>query len=261
MPLQPIKVLTEAAKSLEELTNELAKMQKILNYLLEGNLDFDNIRARGIKAENIEANSITANEIAANTITADEIAANTITADKMDVNELSAISANLGTINVGTLIGVLIQAATIIGSYIATANGTYPRSEMNVLGNFFGAFKDANNSIKLESDYFGNPIIIQAAGGVEQWLITPNPSGGMIIQSLDDLVLAVSGNIIMNNLGFQVQVQNWDSVYGLGNLQTLQQALDNKANKSAVSKTVYVASTSGGAATTPLTITNGIVTS
>lgn len=119
MPIQPINIVNENL-SPEDLINELAKLQKMLRYLLNGQIDFENIRARSIKADNIEVG----------TLTAEEIAANTITADKMNVTELSAITANLGSITAGIVTGILIQTAltgrriVLNGSALISYNNT-----------------------------------------------------------------------------------------------------------------------------------------
>lgn len=116
MPTQNIHVVTEVG-SVESAYNELAKLQKTLKYLLNGNLDFENIRARSIKAENIEAGTITANEIKANTITAEQIAAGTITVANIDITELlTAIAAEIEVIVSNTTITNILSAQT---GYIA----------------------------------------------------------------------------------------------------------------------------------------------
>lgn len=92
MPIMAIHVIQDDITH-EELLEEFAKLQKTVRYILNGQIDFENIRARSIQAENI----------AVGAITAEEIAANSITADKMDVNELSAITANMGTITAGSI--------------------------------------------------------------------------------------------------------------------------------------------------------------
>lgn len=71
---------------LEDLANLVARMIKEMEWLLTGNLDVHNIRAKSI------------------------------TADRMKVDQLSAISADLGHITAG-----LVEAVTIIGSLIKTA--------------------------------------------------------------------------------------------------------------------------------------------
>ncbi len=78
-----------------------------------------NIAANAIETDNIQSGAVTALQIAANTITALQIAANTIGAGQLNVTSLSAISANLGTVNEGTVI---------------FNNGTY----MRVMGIGFG---------------------------------------------------------------------------------------------------------------------------
>src|SRR5690606_40329571 len=105
MPEINVHVVSEVG-TIEEAFDTLAKLQKQLRYLLNGNLDFENLRARSIKAENIEVG----------TLTAEEIKANSISADRMDVDKLSAITADLGHITAG-----LIEAIDIFGSYIATS--------------------------------------------------------------------------------------------------------------------------------------------
>lgn len=132
MPEAKINVLREAP-DLNQLAEEVARLQKLLRWLLNGQIDFENIRARSIKGENIEAETITTTELAADSVTADKIAAGSVTtdkldagavtadkidagavttsklaagavtADKIDVNELSAISADLGTITAGSI--------------------------------------------------------------------------------------------------------------------------------------------------------------
>lgn len=81
------------AKSIEELNNLVAKQTKEIQFLFEGNIDADNIRA--------------------NSITANEIAAGTITADKLNVSQLSAITANLGAVTAGTIDGLTITGGTV----------------------------------------------------------------------------------------------------------------------------------------------------
>lgn len=131
MPTQPINIITEEA-TLEQLINELAKLQKMLRYLLNGQIDFENIRARSIKADNIEVG----------TLTAEEIMANTITADKMNVTELSAIVANLGTITAGALNAVTIIGSVITGGTLRTAASG---ERIEISGNSLKTFNLSNN--------------------------------------------------------------------------------------------------------------------
>lgn len=108
MPAQNIHVLQETV-TLEQLCEEVAKLQKIIRYLINGNLDFENVRVKGLTAETI------------------------------DVDELSAISANMGKLTSGE----------IYGAYIATAEGVYPRAELSSVDNFFKASNNAGQYVAI----------------------------------------------------------------------------------------------------------------
>jgi hypothetical protein len=139
MPIPDIGVI-DANISDSDLRNEVAKLQKLIMYLLTNGLDTDNVNelnakviiAGSITAEKIAANSITANEIAANAITTSELQAGAVTADKISVSQLSAISANIGTVNAGSI----------------TANTT-----INV-----GTDATINNKLHMNPSNFGNGI-------------------------------------------------------------------------------------------------------
>lgn len=215
MPIQPINIVNENL-SPEDLINELAKLQKMLRYLLNGQIDFENVRARSIKAENIEVG----------TLTAEEIAANTITADKMNVTELSAITANMGEVIAGIITGLLIRTA---------AAGIFPRIELSSTDELLEASADASNKIRMVA------------------LTTTTP--GIIFQSPADTTFLIQDGAVFNlittnrmNLGSGVM-----NINPTGSLEI--------NGTSGVSGTVYVAATSGGPVTTPITFSKGIRTS
>src|SRR5690606_27372997 len=120
---------------------EVAKLQKILRYLLNGQLDFENIRAKGIKADNIEA------------------------------DKLSAISADLGEINAGSITGIEIygteiEGGTITGSLIQTEDsGMYPRIELSSSENLLKAESGPNSNIQFKAYHSGTPAMIFTEGG------------------------------------------------------------------------------------------------
>lgn len=97
----------------KDLANTVAKMAKDLEFIINGNLDANNIRANSIQAKNLQAGSVTADKIQAGAISADKIQAgaitsekiqaNAVTADKIQVRQLSAISADMGKITAGNL--------------------------------------------------------------------------------------------------------------------------------------------------------------
>jgi hypothetical protein len=80
------------AKTIQELTDQVAKQTKEIQFMFEGNIDADNIRA------------------------------NSITADLISVSQLSAISANLGSITAGSINGITITGTTITGGTVRTSS-------------------------------------------------------------------------------------------------------------------------------------------
>lgn len=161
-----INVLQNYVKNLANVT---AKMAKELEFILNGNVAFDNVRANGIETKNLKAEAITT----------EKIQAGAVTADKITVNELSAISANLGHIVAG-----LIESVQIFGSYIATSQG-YPRVEMSDTLDMFGAYRSPDNHIQIYSpdDMFSPVIKLQ----------TPTGEGYLYFDT-DDNVLTLLSN-------------------------------------------------------------------
>lgn len=92
LPVEP-----QGNKTIEEyiryIANILAMFQEDLQNILEGRISADNIRAESIETKNLKAGAITT----------DKIAAGAVVAGKIDVNQLSAISADMGTINAGSI--------------------------------------------------------------------------------------------------------------------------------------------------------------
>ncbi|MEK3875172.1 hypothetical protein [Paenibacillus sp. FSL M7-0420] len=89
----------------KDLANTTAKMAKDLEFILNGNIAFDNIRAESIETQNLKAGAVTA--------------------EKITVDELSAISANLGHITAG-----LVEAVQVFGSNIAVVNESISRIDI-----------------------------------------------------------------------------------------------------------------------------------
>lgn len=109
----------ELRKYINYLSNQIAIMFKDLDFTLNGDINFQNVKAKSI------------------------------TADRMNVTELSAITANMGKLTSGE----------IYGAYIATREAAYPRAEMSNTNDLFATYFDANNYIKYVADYTGAPAI------------------------------------------------------------------------------------------------------
>lgn len=160
------------------------------------------------------------------------IRASSITADRMDVDELSAISANLGHITAG-----LIEAVQIFGSYIATST-SYPKVEFSSVDNFIQASQDANRYIVVAPVLGGTPAI-QIFNGVssKSLLFLVNSDGGSV-GAIGDLFLSATGG--------SVKLNDWDTLYSVGDGQSLQSALNNLSSSiSSLSSAISSKATSG----------------
>ena len=210
----------DADASLKQTVEELANVMDKLNFLLNGNIDFKNVRVGSLTADRIKALSITAAQIAAGAITA----------DKITVSELSAISADLGKVIAGIL----------IGAYISTADGTYPRIDFSSDDLLMVAYLDADHYVAFEPDVGGAP-------GLGYY----GPSGllGRIYGNSGMGMIAIVDNIELTSLSGKIDL-NAPNGISLNSIDSL-----------AGTKTYWVSNTSGGAVTRKLTFTNGLLTS
>ncbi|MNB79509.1 hypothetical protein D3C75_262440 [compost metagenome] len=201
---EDIPVLLDYVKKLADAT---AKMAKDLEFILNGNVAFDNIKTNGIEAKNIQAEAITT----------EKLQAGAVVAEKIDVGELSAISANVGKVTAGE----------IYGNYIATRETGYPKAEMSNTNNLFQASSAPGRFIQMQSLASGIvPAMKFINDSLEAYILpltgnlridTSAGSGDITIQSGQDLRLDAAYNVTFTN---------WGKLYSFGNGQTLQEALD-----------------------------------
>ncbi|WP_339245927.1 hypothetical protein NST58_01800 [Paenibacillus sp. FSL R10-2796] len=177
----------ELREYIKYLSNQLASMLKDLDFTLNGDVDFRNVRAKSIKA------------------------------DRMDVDELSAISANLGHIVAG-----LIESVQIFGSYIATSKDSFPRCEMSSTGNVFAAKSSADHYVAIDPNYAGTPALKWIFNGTERGGLN-DVSGFMELLGIGGLVLNVSGGDLDINVTGKVNFASWDKLYNNNTDRTLQQ--------------------------------------
>jgi hypothetical protein len=229
----PIHVIQDKI-SLDELLEEVAKLQKVSRYLLNGQIDFENIRARSIKAVNIETETITTNELAANSVSTDKLqagsvvtdklAAGAVTADKITVDELSAISADMGKITAGE----------IYGAYIATSEGVAPFIEFSSTTTLLKAWADALNTMAIIASVTGSPSLVMSDGTNSGYLTFAADFTGTKKTTLggESGVVISSGDHVDFDTGlFNVRVQSWNNFVARSpSGQTLQAALDGKKN-------------------------------
>jgi len=203
MGLEKINILEQVA-SLEVLSEELAKLQRTLRYLLNGNLDFQNIRVKGIQAENI------------------------------DVDKLSAIVADIGEVTAGIMRGIAIY-----GSYIATSEDSYPRAEMSETEKMFKVAQSPTNYAEFLANYdsgggskipalrFANGEDYMDVGGI-------GPGGVFGLLGYNDIYLLAYGRIYQ----FLTYFPNWGFIYNQDNGKSLQQELTEIRNSISTLATV-----------------------
>jgi len=183
---------------LTQVINLINMLVDELTHLLTGHLDVKNIRAHSI------------------------------TADRMNVDELSAISANLGHIISG-----LIEAVQIYGSLIATSvAGVYPRIELSSADNLLKAELDANNRLRFVPNFLGSPAIVFDTNGTLTRIFSTAAGGPPPVMGiLSNAALQLTGTeVYLLPSSGNVMVPNWSRLENDATGQTLQQALDAKAN-------------------------------
>lgn len=160
---------------------------------------------------------------------------------------------------------------TATGALIQSSDG-YPKVVIDPATDLIAVYFDANTYIRIFPNYLGDTPVIEFVDGatstylgyfntLNKFTISHDGAANIDISTLggDILLIANSGEI--NLIGTTVEVPSWTALVNAATSQTLQAALNAKANGSGISGTVYVASTSGGAATTPITFSNGVRTS
>jgi phosphohistidine swiveling domain-containing protein len=145
--------------------------------------------------------------------------------EKLDVSTAKITSAMIESIiaskiEVGTLTGF-----TLTGSLIQTST-SYPRSEMTAAGNYFGAFANANKSIKI-SPYFIAPgdVVLSFADGAYDSIMTQSSSTFFISSDY----IQLSADIYLQG---ETTVPNWNSIVTVGGV-SLQSELGSKATAGA----------------------------
>lgn len=126
------------AKSIGELTDVVARQTKEIQFILEGNIDADNIRANSITADLIQAGAIISTSIADGSITNTKIANSAIDNAKLIDSTIQGIKLQAGTLtdtqiaNLG-ITGSKIANTTITGNKIVTGTITADKLSVSTL--------------------------------------------------------------------------------------------------------------------------------
>ena len=155
---------------------------------------------------------------------------------------------------------------TSTSALIQSATG-YPRVTFDSTNNNFRIEQDSDTSVIFNPNYLGaTPVINFHDGSIDGYigyfnalskLVFTTPDSGIEIEISNS---GASGDISLRPVD-DLNIPDWQFVVNDATTQTLQQALDAKADGSGVSGTVYVASSSGGPTTTAITFVNGVRTS
>lgn len=164
--------------TLEDVVDAYERMRKMLDWLLNGNVDFKNIQAEGITAKNVKAGSIET----------DKLAAGAVTADKITVAELSAISADIGTITAGS---ITTNAEINVGTDARIGNILYLK-ETDSSGTKGVVFSTVTGSSAKISVLTGD-LAMTMSGFMT---ISPGSSQGLVVNS------KVTGNSLHSGNGY-----------------------------------------------------------
>lgn len=191
----------------KDLANTTAKMAKDLEFILNGNIAFDNVRAESIETQNLKAGAVTA--------------------EKITVEELSAISANLGHITAG-----LIESIKIYGSYIATRKTGYPKAELNDNGDLVAVWTDAENYVTIEPGLFNEPTMVYRRAGAVSLILGPVSGFTALLATLDLRIGTQSGSLVLtcgSGPLDSVSVPSWSKTRSVEEGQSLATELSSKA--------------------------------
>lgn len=193
MPTQPFHIVEmQHGKSLEEqveyLTNELAKTQKTLRYLLSnGNLDTENIRelnADIINAGTVNANLVTIlSQLGNKYLRIDE---NGMVGNNgsQNVLDFDLNTGNLSIAGIITALAGMIGGWTIQGNALYSSTTTYPRVVLDPGNREISLYSDPITSIRIGAQFItGQPYIHFIS-----------PQGVVRLQSYDDH-LGVFGSV------------------------------------------------------------------
>jgi hypothetical protein len=181
----------ELREYIKYFSNQIAIMLKDLDFTLNGDISFQNIKAKSI------------------------------TADRMNVQELSAIVANLGHITAG-----LIESVRIFGSYIATRNGAFPRAELNNTGDLLAVYTDADNSVTIEPGITNTPNMVFKENGATVGFL--GPAFGLLgFQANEPIVISTTNGNISLVAESYVSVPSWEKLINSSSGYSLQDEIDS----------------------------------
>lgn len=235
MPVQPFHIVDKLhGKSLQDqvdyLTNELAKTQKILRYLLNGGLDTDNVNE--LNAKVVNAGILNTNLV---TIKAEDGSAyylidkNGIVANNGSENtfDFDLATGNLSIKGIITALAGMIGGWTIKDNVLYSDPDDYPRVVLDPVNYFISFEYDSDRKIIISADTQGRPILsISNANNVGFIENNDHLTIGSTVPS--DITISAGGELNLQTNSNRIRVSNWNTLYSNGRSETLQSALNEK---------------------------------
>lgn len=196
--------------SIDQVVDQVARIQKELEYLLSGNLDTKNARefgnwlisASGLVAKNSDVGMLSGgddpNSIRFFAGSADPSSA---PFKVLKSGALYATNANISG---------RITSSQIISSDIRTSETTYPRLELSSSGNLLKAMSSAYDYVSLEASYVGVPSTVYYDGGSAQAVLKYVSGSGILLTSFGSINFQATTGI---NLTTQTNLPTWSYLY------------------------------------------------
>lgn len=235
-------------ESVSQLIEVVARMQKMLNFVVNGNISSQNVRE--ISGWKVDPDRFSSPDGDVGLSTAD---------DGPDPVRLWAGAAEPTE---GPWRVTQSGKMHATGAVIESAAG-YPKIELDPDGNLVGAYLNETTYLSIVPDFSGVPAVLWYKDGFLQTSFGPISTGGFIFQvkGANGLTInATQGNLDLT-ASSKVRVDNWAKLYSIDSGVTLQDELNFKQPAfTGATGTVYVSATPGGPANIPITFQGGIRT-
>lgn len=204
-------------ESLPQLIEMVAKLQKQVQWLMDGKLSSNNVREIGgynvndtdLKSVDGDVGLSSANDAA------DPV--------RLWAGGTNKDAAPWRVAKSGKMVAT--------GALIQSKDGSYPQVKMDPAGDLFGAYKDASNYIEIDADYLGSPVINIYENGTLRGQIA-SAALNMLVAATTDLRLNSSAGDVQVNpgIGKHLRVGTFARIFGTSEGKDLLTALGEKVN-------------------------------
>jgi hypothetical protein len=220
-------------ENLEDLQDLVAKLQKDVNWILNGNLSSKNVREIGGYNVSETLFQSRGGDVGMSS----------------DPTGTDPVRFWAGSTNKDTAPWRVHKSgkSVMTGALIQSSNGTYPLIKMDPTSSLFGAYTDANKYISMVAmdGTRSVPALLFKDDSIPMYSIMyiDDPAQRFTILSAGDMFIS-AGTSTLTIGGFRVKT-DWSTLYNYAETQTLQQALDAKASVTALSSKADVTYVNG----------------